>query len=94
MYINRRTFLVKNGCMESLVEMAKAEMARTGMQATLMTSDLGPSDLLVLDMPFEDMAKYEAFWTAWSQEPEVAKFFEAWNTLVNPGGGNELWLVR
>lgn len=99
MYINRRTFSVKMGCMDSAVELLKAEEANVqpmveSLQPVLMTSIFGTFDKLVWEGRFESMADYEKFWADWVELPTSQKFFETWVTLTEPGGLNELWEVR
>jgi hypothetical protein len=102
MYINRRTFPMKQGAMEPAIELFK-DLVKDGKAANLpvaprevklLTAYFGPFDLLVMEVEFEDLASYESYWGEVFGHPLMVAFFEKWNTLNNGGGANELWEVR
>ena len=94
MYINRRTFIVKQGAMEEAVKLVKAEIERTASKGTVYTAEFGPFDVMVVDFPVETLVEYQKTWAEWTATPEAAKFFEKWFTLTERGGTNEFWVVN
>jgi hypothetical protein len=93
MLVNRRTFIVKNGCWEEAVAMGVAEVQRIGLPraSRLYVSEIGPFSSLVGEFEFESLAEYEAFWAEYFASPEGVAFNEKWGTVTESGGTNEIW---
>jgi hypothetical protein len=98
MFINRRTFKIKPGRQEEAVQALKDVVAHAGDLARptrVQTAMFGPFDVIVLDIEFDTMSQYDAYWQAGFEHPAVIKFFESWDSVLNAGGGiNEIWEVR
>lgn len=94
MFLNRRIFKIKNGCMQAAVEQMKAESEATGVHTVISISDLGTSGLLGLEMQFASLADYETFWNGWSQSARAEAFFKVWDKLTESGGSNEIWSIQ
>jgi hypothetical protein len=85
---------LKPGALDKAIELIKAEEKRVGRQGTICTAYFGPFDKIILDVEFESAAECEKFWDEWFADPEAIKWLEQWQTLVEAGGSNELWLVH
>ncbi len=94
MLVNRITFHIKVGCMETAIPAAKAEIARMGIPGTVMTVNFGRADTLIADLPFENLAALEAFFEKWGQDPQTPDFWKVWNTVIEPGTANEVLVVQ
>ena len=96
MIVNRITMLVKKGCMQELIDLIKGEVAKsdkTSAAVRISWPTLGPMDTLVYERTFEDLADFDAFWAEWNAKPETAAFWTKYDTLVKPGGSQEIWFV-
>jgi hypothetical protein len=95
MLVNRRTFIVKNGCWDEAVAMAVAEVQRVGFpRATrLYVPKIGPFSTLVFEAEFESLAEYEKFWAEYFASPEGVAFNEKLDTVTESGGTNEIWAL-
>ncbi len=64
MIVNRRTWLVKRGCMEEAIAVTEANMERITFPHASRgyASNIGPTSRVVLEAEFENLAEYEAFW--------------------------------
>jgi hypothetical protein len=93
MIVNRRTFLVKQGCMDDLVALMKAEAERINIAVPfrIYTPYIAPFDFVAAEWEFGSLADYNKFWTEWFARPETAEFMEKWNKLTERGGTNEIW---
>ncbi len=94
MYVNRYTFKIKIGCMETAVQTVKAEIARMNIPGTVMTVNFGRQDVLFVDLPFENLAALEAFFEEWGQDPKTPDFWKVWNTVIEPGTTNEVLILQ
>ena len=95
MLVNRRTFIVKRGCMEEALALLKAEKERVSHPhaGRIYTPSIGPFGVLVNEVEFESLEEYERFWAEWSASPEGAAFMEKWYDLTETGGTNEIWTL-
>ena len=93
MLVNRRTFVVKRGCMEELVALLVADREQTGIAYRLYTPDIGPFDVIAIEVEFENLEAYEKGWAEWFARPENAAFMEKWYALTESGGNNEIWTL-
>ena len=93
MIVNRRTFVVKRGCMQDLVAMVKAEQERLNVAITfrVYTPNIAPLNLVVAEWEFESLQEYEKFLADWRASPETAEFMKKWYELTESGGVNEIW---
>lgn len=100
MYINRRTFNIRPGCMDSAIGLIKDEVAYLGEghfgdgPVRLMTAEFGGFDVLIMETMHETISGYETAWKNWMESDRPGPFFEKWNQLIERGDKNELWLVR
>lgn len=91
MLINRRTFVVKRGCMHDVVALLKAERKQGHTTYRIYTPHIAPFDVIIIDFEFENLAAYEKKWHEWFTSPESAEFMERWYELTENGGTNEIW---
>jgi len=93
MIVNRRTFVVKRGCMQDLVAMVKAEQERLNVANAfrLYTPNIAPFDSVAAEWEFESLQEYDKFWADWRAGPETAEFMKKWYELTESGGVNEIW---
>ena len=99
MIVNRRTFNVKPGCLEEIVQLIRDVGAEIGQKPAyspirVLTAVFGPFDVLVLETTHENMEQYQQYWIELGGEPAMVKFFEKWYTLIAGGGTNEIWDIR
>jgi hypothetical protein len=93
MIVNRRTFVVKNGCQDEVVAMVLAENTRLkwSIPSRVYTPNIAPFGLVVVEWEYEDLAAYEKHWADWFALPETPDFMEKWLSLTKTGGANEIW---
>jgi hypothetical protein len=97
MLLDRRVFIVKFGKMAEVLELLKAEQARVqqayGFSGATRNyvNVVAPNNHLVLEREWNNLAEWEAFWSAWQASPEGKAFLEKWSPLLEPGGWGELW---
>ena len=96
MIVNRRTFVVKRGRMQDVVE-----LLREGgpdfphpHPRRFYTPRIAPFDVLAIEIEFENLKDYEEYWTKWGTRPETAEFMDKWFELTQNGGTNEIWTVE
>ena len=96
MIVNRRTFVVKEGCWDEALALTVAETKRVSFPhpRRLYSSNISPFDRLVFEAEFENLAEYVKFWAEWFASPEGAAFMEKWDTLTKSGGTNEIWTLE
>jgi len=100
MLINRRTFNVRPGCMEEIIQLVKdigrdvGSLPSGARETRLSTALFGPFDVLVTEVEFENMEQYQQYWNEAFSHPAATKFFETWDKLIAGGGTNEIWEVR
>jgi hypothetical protein len=97
MIVNRRTFYVKQGRMQELIELIKAEgqaeKERGGYLGSLRiyTPNIAPFGVVVVDWQYESLAEHEKGWAEWAARPTTAAFMQKWMELTEPTGLNEIW---
>ncbi len=93
MVVNRRTFVVRQGSMEDLVAVMKAEAERINLSFAfrIYTPSIAPFHIVAAEWEFGSLEDYDKFWTDWSARPESAEFMEKWYNLTERGGTNEIW---
>jgi hypothetical protein len=100
MIVYRTTFNVKQGRMEELAALAKAEMAaereRTGYShaVRIYKPDIGRFDIVAIEYEYEDLGQYERTWAEWAARSTTAEFMKKWLELTEPGGIGEIWTVE
>ena len=95
MIIDRRIFPVKFGKMDEVVQILATggDIVPDRPKARILTSFVGTFDRVVLELEFENLAGYEAWWTAWAQAPGQSEVMERFWACVEPGGVQEIWEV-
>ena len=93
MIVNRRTFVVKRGCMEEAVALLVADRERIGGKHRIYVSNIGPFDTIAIELEGENLEEYEKGWAEWGATPEAATFLEKWHDLTESGGTNEIWTL-
>jgi hypothetical protein len=91
MIVDRRTFIVDRGRMETAVGMLTAQRADAPHAYRIYTPIIGPFDRITVELEFESLAELEQFWNGWFARPETATFFERWHQLSLSGGENTVW---
>ena len=93
MIVNRRTFVVKRGCMEDIVALCIAERERSILPYRIYVPEIGPFDVIAFEFEFENLQEYERAWAEWLGAPDAAEFMAKWYDLTEPGGTNEIWTL-
>ena len=95
MLVNRRTFSVKRGRSDELVEILQhgADHIDTKPTFRVLVSQIGTFDQIELELEFDSLAEYESFWTAWSEAPESEGVLERFQDATLSGGSNTVWEV-
>lgn len=96
MIVNRRTFIVKKGCMDRAVEMLRqaGDKRSHSLPRRLYRPDIGPFDQLVLEIEHEDLADYERYWQAIRALSWFEDWMAEWLEITETGGRNEIWQVE
>ncbi len=92
MIVNRRTFIVKKGCSEKVVELLKdaTKGASVPKVVRIYQWSISPSDQVTWEAEFEDIEEYSKFSTEWVGDPKRAALLEKFNDLTVPGGTSEI----
>lgn len=95
MIIDRRIFSVKFGKMDEVVQVLATggDIVPDRPRARILTAAIGTFDRVVLELEFENLAHYEAWWSAWSAAPGQGEVMERFWACVEPGGTHEIWEV-
>ena len=94
MYINRRIFTTKQGKIEEAVTLLmNVESSRPKESIRISVAYFGEFNTIALELGFDSLAEYEAFWGQFMEEPGIEEFMAQWNELTESGGSNELWRV-
>lgn len=99
MFIDRRTFRVKPGCMPEMVELCKTQIApfyedRKGAGSLrFLVNKVAAFDTWVFESEWNSLAEWEAYWTDWRAKPESAEFLRKLAELLESGGEHQLWTV-
>jgi hypothetical protein len=92
MIVNRRTYTVKPSDLRAVMETARARLAKRKAAQSVRTyvSSLGGLFVFAMEVEFENLAEYEAFWAAEFARPDYAAFREEFYSRIT-GGTNEIW---
>lgn len=95
MLVNRRTWVVKRGCMQKAVALAVAAWEQFDQPHVrrFYVPDIAPFDTLVLEIEFEDLEDYQKFWAEWAARPETAEAQGKFDDVTETGGSNEIWTL-
>lgn len=96
MIVDRRTFHVPAGQVESVLQMLENEIRDHGAPPhgyRVCASETGEFNQVVMETEYENMAEMEAHWADWGTKPTTAAFMERWNAITLPGSSRELWRV-
>lgn len=95
MIVNRRTFIVKKGCSEKVVELLRT--VTEGMQQPKVVRIyewfISPSDQVTWEAEFEDLEAYAKFSNEWIANPKRDKILQAFTELTVSGGSSEILRV-
>jgi hypothetical protein len=97
MLLDRRVYIVKLGKMAEVLELLRAEQARMQQAYDLSGATrnyvnvIAPHNHLVVEAEWNNLAEWEAVWSAWQASPEKVVFLKKWLPLLEPGGWGELW---
>ena len=91
MFLERRAFVIKPGCMEAAIGLCKADIENKGVHMRLYTAAYGPFSTLLADTAAESQAGIEMFWADWFANADAPKFLAQWSALEETGGKRELW---
>lgn len=98
MLVNRRTFPVKPGCMERALALLRDAGQKfphpQGRPRRLYTADIGQLNVVGFEIEYANLTEYEAYWAAIATADWIADFFAQWDTLIETGATNEIWLVE
>jgi hypothetical protein len=95
MIVDRRTFVIKRGCMQEAIKVAKAERERSNSPrpTRIYAPCVGAFDLLVLEVEYESLGEYEKSFAEYFTDPEAIAFQEKLYELTEVGGGDEFWTL-
>ena len=95
MLINRRTFTVKVGRSDELIEILHHGADHVDARPTfrVLRSQIGTFDQVELELEFDSLAEYESFWTAWSEAPQSEEVLKRFQDAVLSGGSNTVWEI-
>jgi hypothetical protein len=92
MFVNRRTFVVKEGKMEEVLARFKAAASLDPPRALrIYTSEVGAFNTIAFEAEFESLQEFESFFTGLPDLPELAEAQARLAGLTVPGGSNEVW---
>ena len=96
MLVERSTRIVKSGKTDEAVALVKAEEARireaynfTGAVRHYV-NQIGPFNRYVIEMEWNSLAEYEAFWADWFASSEAPAFLEKFDPLIE-SGESKMW---
>lgn len=95
MIVNRRSFIVKKGCSEKVVELLReaTKGATVPKVIRIYQWSVSPSDQVTWEAEFEDLEAYSNFSKGWVADPKRADLLEKFNDLTVPGGTSEILKV-
>jgi hypothetical protein len=90
MIVDRRTFVIKVGKQDEVVEQIKKAVAFSPFKPTyrVYTPHFSHFDEVVLEIEFKDLAEFDRYWTGWMQKV-TPEWWAAWNSLIVNGGRAE-----
>jgi hypothetical protein len=95
MIVNRRTFIVKKGCSEKVVEMLRTVTGGMNAPKTVRIYEwyISPSDQVTWEGEFEDLEDYAKFSAEWTANPKRSDILTKFNDLTVSGGTSEILKV-
>jgi hypothetical protein len=90
MILDRRIHKAKLGCYDELVALGRAECDTWGVPYRIYAPLVGPRSIVVFESQFEDLAKWEEFWTIWWAKPEKLAWVAKFNALRENESSMEL----
>jgi hypothetical protein len=78
MIVNRRTFVVKRGCMLEAVATMKELRERGNGTFRIYTPNIAPFDIVVVEFEYGSLEEYDKEMTDWFASPEADEFLERW----------------
>ena len=95
MLVNRRTFVVKQGCMPEVVALIQSMLKKypkpEPQRYRFYQPYIGPFAILAMEAEFESLDEYEKFWAEWGAGPQAKEWAEKSPQLLHGGGTNEIW---
>ena len=90
MIVNRRTFHLKRGHQQKVVDFIKAFYISNPDPHVLRwyVSDIGQLDQLVVEIEYQDLADYNRYWSVFDPGED---FWNKWFDLTELGSTNEIW---
>lgn len=92
MIVNRRTFIVKKGCSEKVVELLRTVSEGFSRLKTVRIYEwyISPSDQVTWEAEFESLEEYAKFSAEWTSDPKRAAILEQFVALTESGGTSEI----
>ena len=92
MIVNRRTFIVKKGCSEKVVNMLRTVIDGMNEPKTVRIYEwyISPSDQVTWEAEFESLEAYAKFSAEWMSNPKRAAILNEFNDLTISGGTSEI----
>jgi hypothetical protein len=96
MIVNRRTFSVKPGQVEAIIEVLSTGADHIADRPVLRLYEayMGVANRVAFELEFDDLAHYARFWDEWTAAPESAQVLEKFNQHLEMEWTNEIWRVR
>ena len=93
MIVNRRTFVVKKGCSEKVVELLRTVTHGMSEPSVVRIYEwfISPSDQVTWEAEFENMEAYSKFSDEWVASPGRSKILKQFEELTVSGGTSEIW---
>jgi len=95
MIVNRRTFIVKKGCSEKVVDMLRTVTGGMNGPDTVRIYEwyISPSDQVTWEGEFENLEAYAKFSAEWTANPRRSELLAKFNDLTVSGGTSEILKV-
>jgi hypothetical protein len=94
MVVDRRTFSVKPGKQDEVVELIKkaAFFSPFTISYRIYTPYFARTDEVILEIEFQDLAECDRYWAGWLQKV-TPEWGASWNNLVETGGKAEAYVI-
>ena len=89
MIVNRRTFVIKPGCMQEAINLFTTLRGTDTFR--IYVPEVSRFDILSIEIECKDLAEYEKMWDEWFSKPESKQFNEKLYTVLANGSTNEIW---
>jgi hypothetical protein len=93
----RRTWYIKQGCMQDAVKMIQqgVDIARErGKTGRAYWSNVGPADVVVWEEDWPSAQEHDQWWVGFSRCAECQEWVQQWLKLVERGGAHEIWDLK